>query len=233
MDNQPEQNKRPPFLDRVTPTALGGLAAVGFIGIALGLFLTVRGTIPEGMSTAYATWALALLTLVLAVGVPLTIRESSRQSLKQERDRFYAQLDDTYLQIQRLIIEYPHLGEPEKLPSRENATPEQHAQLVQYDAFAFAIWNFIESIHDFTQSTDGSEDEKKSIAMLKETWTCILEYEGARHAAWFRDRKNQRKFKERFWCYVNHKRLDDWCAKLAAPTTIDCSKYHDSARERR
>jgi hypothetical protein len=230
MDNQPQENKRPPFLDRITPAVLKGLAAAGFIGIVVGVVLTLRGTILDPVSLTYATWTLALLTLVLAVGVPLTIRESSRQSLKQERDRFYAQLDNTYLQIQRLIIEHPHFAEPENLPSRENATADQRIQLVQYDAFAFATWNFIESIHDFTQPRDGTQDERESIEMLKETWTCILKYEGARHAAWFRDPKNQRKFKEPFWCHINH-RLDKWCAEQATPKPIDCSKYPDSMRE--
>jgi hypothetical protein len=162
---------------------------------------------------AYATWALALFTLVLAIGIPLTIRastrereESSQRFLEQEQDSFYAQLDSTYLQIQKLIIEHPHLGDPEKLLEDPAAPPQQ---LVQYDAFAFIVWNFIESIYDFTRESGDVRSE-----MLSNTWACILEYEGTRHAVWFARPENQRKFKRSFRDYIATKLVKWGAARL-------------------
>ncbi len=78
-----------------------------------------------------------------------------------------------YLEIQKLVIEHPHLGDPAALSS-DAANPEH---VTQYDAFAFVVWNFIESIYDFTGN---SEDPR-----LTETWQCIIDHEGERHVRWF------------------------------------------------
>jgi hypothetical protein len=198
--------------------ALLNLLAVGAFALVVFGFFWTRDH--DEQSVAWATWALALFTLVLAIGIPLTIRaatreqeESSRQFLKQEQDRFYAQLDNTYLQIQKLIIEHPHLGNPDELFRNERTTPQQ---LVQYDAFAFVVWNFIESIHDFTKvGDDDSAESQDSTGMLSDTWSCILEYEGARHATWFTRPENQRKFKKSFRDHIGSK-LDGWLTAQAA-----------------
>ena len=155
----------------------------GVAGILLG-FVTTRPDDAE-VSVAYGTWALALFTFVLAVGIPVTIwlstkerEESSVRFLEQEQDRFYAQLDGTYVEIQKLIIDHPHLGDPAVLLQDPEATPEQ---LTQYDAFAFIVWNFIESIYDFTSKGDDSPQGRRMTEMLTQSWECIVEYEGDRH----------------------------------------------------
>jgi hypothetical protein len=130
---------------------------------------------------AIANVVIALGTIVLAFGIPYTIREASRQ----ERDTFYATLDRTYFDIQKLQIDYPHLG----LSDRDTKTPEQ---ITQYNAFAFIVWNFIETIYDY------SKEEKP----LATTWKCILQYEAQKHAAWFLNPENHPKFKPEFIDYV-------------------------------
>ena len=59
---------------------------------------------------------------------------------------------------------------------------------MQYDAFAFMVWNFIEAIYDYGESD----------AALKETWGVIMVYEATLHRAWFEDPRNHLKFKDRF-----------------------------------
>ena len=81
---------------------------------------------------ALANLFIALGTVVLAAGIPWSIAVSRRD----QRDTFYATLDQTYFEIQKLIIENPHLGKV----GHEGKTPEQ---IAQYDAFAFMTWNFV------------------------------------------------------------------------------------------
>jgi hypothetical protein len=126
---------------------------------------------------AIANIFIAIGTLVLAIGIPYAIKGAGRQ----ERDTFYATLDRTYFEIQKLVIERPHLSKPDPA----GKTPEQ---LIQYDAFAFIVWNFIEAIYDYSK-----EEE-----LLAVTWGCILRYEAAIHGAWFRKPENHPKFKEAF-----------------------------------
>jgi len=179
------------------------------IAILLGVvaFATsMPGHAEKDASLTYATWALTLVTLLLALGVPLTILDSSKKAREQEQDQFYAQLDGMYLEIQKLVIEHPHLGDPTALSS-DAAKPEH---VMQYDAFAFVVWNFIESIYDFTRN---SEDPR-----LTETWQCIIDYEGERHVRWFVQPQNVPKFKPAFREGMKDK-LRLWTARLPPAST--------------
>jgi hypothetical protein len=69
-------------------------------------------------------------------------------------------------------------------------------QRARYDAFAFIVWNFIESIYDFTRNDDADAD--KTGDRLASTWECIINYEGARHFEWFLREENLHKFKRGF-----------------------------------
>ncbi len=196
---------------------VAGLAAV------LRGFVTTHASEPE-LSVAYATWVLALFTLLLAIGIPVTIwlstneqAESDKRFLEQEQDQFYAQLDRTYLEIQKLIIDHPHLGgDPAVLLQNPQAAPEH---LTQYDAFALIVWNFIESIHEFTRKGDKPLREHGMPDRLSQSWQCIFEYEGARHAQWFVHPRNQLKFQPAFRDYVATK-LESWKQTPPSAPTI-------------
>ncbi|HEX4738715.1 MAG TPA: hypothetical protein VH331_14250 [Allosphingosinicella sp.] len=112
-------------------------------------------------------------------------RRDKEQFQREERDKFYAQLDATYLKILNMIVANPKLADADLARSREEE--------IQYDAFAFIMWNFIESIYDFCLDD----------STLKETWHCILECESAAHSAWFAREENRRKFKKKFCDYVD------------------------------
>jgi hypothetical protein len=134
-------------------------------------------------TVAIANIVIAIGTIVLAVGIPLAIISAGRE----ERDTFYATLDRTYFEIQKLIVEHPHLSQP----NPAGKTPEQ---IIQYDAFAFILWNFIEAIYDY------SKQEK----LLAVTWGCVLRYEAGAHSAWFRNAENRKKFKPEFIRCIDH-----------------------------
>jgi len=165
---------------------------------------------------AFWTMLLAVMTGVLAASVPLSvyfyakqenreisIREREEMAQKneelriardfkiEERDKFYAQLDAIYLDIQKTIIKYPHLA--------KRNIDRNEDELIQYDAFAFLIWNFIESIHDYCLDQDD----------LHDTWHCILEVESQNFAAWFKDSENRKKFKTKFIRYIDDNVLMD------------------------
>jgi hypothetical protein len=131
--------------------------------------------------TALATIVLTAATAVLAYGVPKELKRARRD----ERYLFYAQLDRTYFEIQKLLMQKPYLS---NRPDLKRTKAEEH----EYDAFAFIVWNFLESIFDYSEKDD----------FLLETWGCIFKYEARRHLEWFRRDENHEKFKERFRKYV-------------------------------
>jgi hypothetical protein len=134
---------------------------------------------------AVANVFIALGTIVLALGIPWTLLHAGRE----ERDTFYASLDNMYLEIQKLIIQYPHLAQ-------SNMQLKTAEQVVQYNAFAFISWNFIESIYDYSK-----KDE-----MLRETWGVILRHEARVHGSWFNRAENRVKFKPEFISYIERER---------------------------
>lgn len=130
---------------------------------------------------AIANIIIALGTIVLAFGIPWSILYSARE----KRDAFYATLDRTYFEIQKAIIDNPHLCRP-------NPDGKTADQICQYEAFAYMTWNFLESIFDY------AEDDK----VLRETWDCVLRYEACLHGAWFLEPRNRSKFKSRFHDFI-------------------------------
>jgi hypothetical protein len=131
--------------------------------------------------TALATIALTGVTAVLAYGIPLELRRARRD----ERFLFYAQLDKTYFDIQKMLMEKPYLS---NRPELRRTKEEEY----EYDAFAFIVWNFLESIFDYSE-----QDE-----FLMETWECIFKHEARLHLEWFLREENRPKFKDRFWQYA-------------------------------
>jgi len=177
----------------VVGASVGVLVVVGFYSGYEFLYDSREGD----AAVAHATWAVAFFTFVLAIGIPLTIWDSAKKALEQEQDQFYAQLDGMYLKIQSLVIEHPHLSNPALLWKEA-----KRDQLAQYDAFAFVVWNFIESIHDFTKREDRFWQSRRKTEMLSDTWECIIKYESARHKEWFVRPDNENKFKKSFREYV-------------------------------
>jgi hypothetical protein len=136
-----------------------------------------------------AVAALGQLGTLVAIPVTVLLYNAGRKREEQNRrdswEQFYSLLDKQYLEILKILIEHPQLAEPSKLDRDEDR--------LRYDAFAFAVWNFVEAIFDY-----GERDPA-----LHESWHHILILESRRHAEWFSQPRNRRGFKARFCQYID------------------------------
>ena len=98
----------------------------------------------------------------------------------------YSELDNMYSGLLNLALDKTHLYNP-------NANRDEE-QKVEYDIYAFMVWNFLETISD---RCSGSKS-------LEETWTPILKTESKRHMKWFKDPANFSKFKQSFHDHIDH-----------------------------
>ena len=96
----------------------------------------------------------------------------------------YTELDRMYFDLLKTAIEKPHLIDPEATRSKE--------QQMEYDAYAFMVWNVLESVYDRCHAN----------AELRETWYPVVDMEERRHGKWFYESGNQNKFKTRFRDFI-------------------------------
>jgi hypothetical protein len=96
-----------------------------------------------------------------------------------------------YLDILKTGIEHPHLRDLQRTADYKNAF--NHQEQLQYEAYAFICWNFIETIYD------RGDDE------LFITWMPALKAETQLHNSWFYMPENQGKFKDAFKNFVKAK----------------------------
>jgi hypothetical protein len=89
-----------------------------------------------------------------------------------------------YFDILKLGIEKPYLRDPTLI-----ATDQERRS---YDAYAFIVWNFIETIHDRC---------KKSHDLMS-TWMPVVKAEHKIHGEWFGNAENAPKFKVAFSRWV-------------------------------
>ena len=68
------------------------------------------------------------------------------------------------------------------------------AKASQYGAYAFMVWNFVETIFDRSQGWSNRR--------LRETWYPIIASENALHREWFDLPDNRRRFKQRFVRFI-------------------------------
>jgi hypothetical protein len=92
----------------------------------------------------------------------------------------YGELDHMYFDLLRTVIDRPHL-----LDAQAKRSPHQQ---IEYDAYAFMVWNFLEAI------VDRCRGDKR----LCETWYPVIVAEDALHRPWFDDVRNRPKFKPSF-----------------------------------
>jgi hypothetical protein len=97
----------------------------------------------------------------------------------------YSELDATYAGLLEKCIEHPHFvsEDAERDPTEK----------IQYDMYAFMVWNFIETIVDRCQNNKP----------LSETWSPIIAVEAKKHYGWFIKPENKDKFKESFRNHIH------------------------------
>lgn len=99
----------------------------------------------------------------------------------------YGEIDKMYFEILKEALSKPHLV-------RQNIVRNEE-QEVEYNIYAFIIWNFLESIYDRCMLDKN----------LKTTWFPIIEAEKTTHLAWIQNPQNRLKFKDEFLNFIDKK----------------------------
>ena len=155
---------------------------------------TVLESIAQGIASI-----LALFALIYSV---VTFRKTIRAS-------HYAELDRMYFDILRIGIEKPYLRIPEV-----NRPKDQEAE---YDAYAYMVWNFLESVHDRCLA-----DRE-----LCSTWYPAIDVENRLHSEWFHDPKNHHKFKPHFRMFIEGRDFGQFSNEIKKAG--ECEKRQDSS----
>ncbi|HEY6251296.1 MAG TPA: hypothetical protein VI685_15170 [Candidatus Angelobacter sp.] len=121
-----------------------------------------------------------------AIGIVFTLFYSLWSFTTALRDGYYAELDRVYFELLKITLERPYLLD---FPS----TPDPQKQR-EYDAYAFMVWNFVETVFDRCQGWG-----KRS---LRATWYPVIEAENALHRQWFDVPANRSKFKQHFCRFI-------------------------------
>jgi hypothetical protein len=122
-----------------------------------------------------------------SLAIVLTLLYSIWSFTTTLRDAYYAELDRVYFELLKIGLERPDL--------LSFPTAPDPARAREYDAYAFMVWNFVETIFDRCQG--------RSRRRLRETWYPIIAAENALHRAWFDHPGNRSKFKERFGHFID------------------------------
>jgi hypothetical protein len=121
-----------------------------------------------------------------SIGIMFTLFYSVWSFTRTLRDAYYAELDRVYFELLKIGLERPELL---SFP----ASPDP-ARAAEYGAYAFMVWNFVETIFDRCQGW--------SKRRLRETWYPIVAAETTLHRAWFDVPENRRRFKRRFVRFI-------------------------------
>jgi len=130
---------------------------------------TIIGTIAQGIAT------------IMAIAALIYSMTSFRQTLQASH---YTELDSMYFELLKLALEKPHLN--------SGAITRSGDQLMEYDIYAFMVWNFIEAIHDRCGSS----------RQLCATWYPVIDTEHRKHRAWLDHEDNRHKFKPAFHDFI-------------------------------
>jgi hypothetical protein len=144
--------------------------------------------LPEG-SDVMTMWNKAQVIAEVAggIGIMFTLFYSVWSFRTTLRDSYYAELDRVYFDLLKIGMEHPDLLDFPTSPDPSKAR--------EYDAYAFMIWNFVETVFDRCQGW--------SKQRLRETWYPVIAAENARHRAWFDLPQNRRKFKAHFCRFID------------------------------
>jgi len=121
-----------------------------------------------------------------SIGIVVTLFYSVWSFRTTLRDVYYAELDREYFELLKIGLDRPELL---TFP----ASPDP-AKAQEYSAYAFMVWNFVETIHDRCQGW--------SKRRLRDTWYPIIAAENALHRGWFDLVENRTKFKPSFVQFI-------------------------------
>lgn len=132
----------------------------------------------------------ALIASIALIWSVITYRETASLS-------HYGELDRMYADLLRLALECPHL--------RLSPAPQRSADgQAQFDAYAYMVWNLIETVYDRIYDDDSKEKKK-----LRKTWCMVIREEEIIFGDWFKD--NSSKFKDEFKKFIDKKSYLEDC----------------------
>ena len=143
------------------------------------------------------TWSKAgvIAEALGSIGIVCTLFYSVWSFKTTLRDAYYAEIDRVYFELLKIGLERPELLTYPTLPTLPTSpTSPDPAKASQYGAYAFMVWNFVETIFDRCQGW--------SKRRLRETWYPIIAAENALHRGWFELPENRRRFKQRFVRFI-------------------------------
>jgi len=121
------------------------------------------------------------LTAILALAAILV---SVWAFTRQIHSEHYGEIDKIYFDLLKEAVSHPQFG--------QGMRAVEGAFDPGYDAYAFMVINFVETILD---RCAGRKD-------LEETWQPIIELEVGKHLDWLSRPENQRKFKKSFLAFL-------------------------------
>jgi hypothetical protein len=121
-----------------------------------------------------------------SIGIVATLFYSVWSFRQTLRDAYYSELDREYFELLKIGLERPHLVTFAAAPDPATAR--------EYGAYAFMVWNFVETIYDRCQG--------RFKQRLRDTWYPIIAAENALHRAWFELPENRLKFKPSFVKFI-------------------------------
>lgn len=124
--------------------------------------------------------------IVVAIGVVFTLFYSMWSFTRALRDGYYAELEREYFELLKIALERPYLLD---FPTSPDPSKQR-----EYDAYAFMVWNFVETVFDRCQGW-GKE-------RLRDTWYPVIAAENALHRQWFDLPANRSKFKPHFCSFI-------------------------------
>ena len=142
----------------------------------------------ESGSAVMMTWSKAgvIAEALGSIGIVFTLFYSVWSFTTTLRDAYYAEIDRVYFELLKIGLERPELL---SFPAAPDPAKER-----EYGAYAFMVWNFVETIFDRSQGW--------SRRRLRETWYPIIAAENALHRDWFDLPENRRRFKQRFVRFI-------------------------------
>ena len=142
----------------------------------------------ESGAAVMMTWSKAgvIAEALGSIGIVFTLFYSVWSFTTTLRDAYYAEIDRVYFELLKIGLERPEL--------LSFPTSPDPARAREYGAYAFMVWNFVETIFDRCQGWSNRR--------LRETWYPIIAAENAVHRHWFELPENRRRFKQRFVRFI-------------------------------
>ena len=127
----------------------------------------------------------ALMGVVATMMAIFALLYSIRTYRKTMQVVHYGEIDKMYFEILKEALNKPHVVRKDFVRSEEQA--------VEYDIYAFIVWNFLESIYDRCMLDTA----------LQTTWFPIIETERSIHLEWIQMPENRTKFKAKFLSFID------------------------------